>query len=212
MKYCTITPNRGGERETLLAFCASQLNVMGAKDNSYMMNEAPKSTDCDLVPRVKQGIELAKKDGFEWVFIIESDDSYPLDYFERFTPYMDRYDFIGDESSLYYNIQTRRYRVFKHAGRASLFTTAFRVSALHKFTWPPDNTVFLDMKLWQYAKRFRCKFINSGAVGIKGHRSGKNGGKGHQMLLQHEDPNLAFLKSNVPHVNFLFYTDLMKRL
>lgn len=212
MKYCTITPNRGGERETLLSFCANQLIHMGAVNNSYIMNDSPKSTDCDLVPRIKQGIEFAKKDGFEWVFIIESDDSYPIDYFARYLPYMDRYDFIGDQNSLYYNIKTKRYRAFKHPRRASLFTTAFRVSALHRFKWPPDNTLFLDIKLWQYAKNFKCKFIDSGAVGIKGHGFGKHGGKGHTMLLAHEDPNLAFLKSAVSDVNFLFYTDLMKRL
>ncbi len=110
---------------------------------------------------------------------------------------MDRYDFIGDPESLYYNIQTRRYQVFKHPRRASLFTTAFRVSALDKFKWPPDNHVFLDIDIWKYAKNKKCKFIQSGAVGIKGHSLGKTGGKGHTMKLKNEDPDLSFFKSKV---------------
>lgn len=212
MKCCILTPTRG-DRKELFDFCRTQIDRQTVQpDNKYFIAFDATDSQPDITKRVRQGYELAKRDGMDWIFIIEDDDTIQVDHIARYLPYMDRYDFIGDESSLYYNIQTRRYRAFKHPRRASLFTTAFRVSALHKFKWPPDNTLFLDIKLWKYAKNFKCKFINSGAVGIKGHRSGKHGGKGHTMLLQHEDPNLAFLKSNVPHVNFLFYTDLMKRL
>lgn len=211
MSYCTITPNRGGERDSLLFFCAEQLKMM-RNGNSYILNDSPKNNDCDLVPRIREGLKMAKGDGFDWVFIIESDDAYPIDYLDRYIPFMDRYDFIGDQNSLYYNIKTKRWRVFAHPRRASLFTTAFRVSAMDKFKWPPDNTVFLDIKLWQFAKNYRMKFINSGAVGIKGHGEGKHGGKGHTMELKHEDPSGDFLKSKVSSRHFEFYSDLMTRL
>jgi hypothetical protein len=212
MKISTLTPTRG-DRTKIFSFCREQIDRQTVQpDNKYFIAFDATDQQPDITKRVRQGYELAKRDGMDWVVIFEDDDSYKVDHIARYLPFMDRYDFIGDQSSLYYNIKTRRYRAFKHPRRASLFTTAFRVSALHRFKWPPDNTVFLDIKLWNYAKNYKCKFIDSGAVGIKGHGIGKHGGKGHTMLLQHEDLGGAFLKSVTPKVNFDFYTDLMTRL
>lgn len=217
MKYCTITPNRGGERGELMQFCLDQLKRMNGGQhitNAYIMNDRPLSDQCDLVPRIKHAVELAKRDGFEWAFIVESDDSYPDDYFNRFLPYLDNFDFVGDPYSIYYNIRDKRYTRIHHHGRASLFTTGFRISALDKYKWPPDNHVFFDMDLWKYVKKykFRCKFVDSGAVGIKGHGAGKTGGKGHRMKLQVDDPFLHYLKNKVQEHHYDFYTNLMTRL
>lgn len=210
MKYCSVTPNRGGERDTLLKFCAEQIKDMGIS-NAYIINDPPKGPKPDLVPRIKQGIEMAKRDGFDWIFIIESDDSYPSDYVERYLPHMTAYDFIGDPWTTYYRIDTRRYSTEHHHGRASLFTTAFRVSALDKFRWPADDYVFLDIPLWKHAKKYKCKFLKSGAIGIKGHGFGMTGGNGHRSKLKHEDMNLDYLSQNVTARNFQFYKELMKR-
>lgn len=213
MKICSITPNRGGERENLLKFCCEQLRIMGMQ-NSYIMNDPPKSDKCDLVWRIRNGIELAKKDGMEWVFIIESDDYYPSDYINKFLPYMGVADFIGDPYSYYYRIDNQTWQRFHHHGRASLFTTAFRVSALEKFNWPPDDKVFLDIDLWRYAKnaKLKMKFIDSGALGIKGHGFGKSGGKGHRMKLKNEDVMLRFFKSKVDEQHLDFYYKLMHKI
>lgn len=210
MNMCSITPNRGGERENLLMFCCEQLKWMGMA-NTYIMNEPAKSGKCDLVWRVRAGLELAKKDGMDWVFIIESDDAYPTDYISRFAPHMHKYDFIGDQTSLYYRLDTRQYQGITHPGRASLYTTAFRVSALDNFKWPPDDKVFLDIDLWKHTrqKRLKCKFIDSGAVGIKGHGIGMSGGKGHRMKLSKDDKDLKFLRSKVEDHHMEFYHNLM---
>lgn len=204
MNIATITPTR--DRKPLLEFCKKQIAVQNyIPGNCYYMAFDAETEKPDLTKRIREGYGLAKRDGIDWVILCEDDDAYPIDYTKRFLPHMDRYDFIGDQASLYYNIKTRRYQVFNHPRRASLFTTAFRVSALDKFRWPPDDTVFLDIKLWNYAKAFKCKFIDTGAVGIKGHGIGKNGGKGHTMKLRHEDPDMSFFKSKVSEWHYEFY-------
>lgn len=210
MNYCTITPDRG-DRPMFFEFCIQQLNKIngGYPMNSYLMNDKPKSDEIDLVPRFRQAVELAKRDGFEYAFVIESDDAYPSDYFSRYIPHFDNADFIGDKTTYYYNIRTLRWSKFVHPGRASLFTTAFRISALKGFNWPPDNYKFLDMKLWEFAKR--KAFVDSGAVGIK-HSVGLTGGKGHKMRLNHADPKKQWLKSKVEDYQFEFYTKLMLTL
>lgn len=211
MNYCSITPNRGGERDSLLQFCAEQIKDMGIT-TSYIMNDPPKNGKPDLIPRIKAGIELAKRDGYEWVFIIESDDAYPSDYIQRYLPYMNAYDFIGDPWTTYYRLDTRRWSTEHHHGRASLFTTAFRVSALNDFKWPADDYVFLDIPLWKHAKRkYRCRFLKSGAVGIKGHGQGLVGGNGHRSKLKQEDICLNYLRQNVGARHFEFYNKLMKQ-
>lgn len=210
-RYCSITPNRGGERNTLLQFCCEQIKDMGI-NASYIMNDPPKSNKPDLIPRVKSGIELAKRDGFEWVFIIESDDAYPADYAQRYIPFMDSFDFIGDPWTTYYRLDTRRWETEHHHGRASLFTTAFRISALDDFRWPADDYVFLDIPLWKHARKYRRKFVKSGAVGIKGHGQGIVGGKGHRQKLRHEDILLNDFKQMVSPKHLEFYQGLMKGL
>lgn len=212
MTIATLTPTRG-DRPELFKFCRQQIDRQTAQPlNRYFMAFQPVDRQPDLTRRIRQGYELAKKDGIDWIVIIEDDDAYRVDHIERYSRFMDRYDFIGDQNSLYYNIREQRYQVFKHPRRASLYTTAFRVSALDKFHWPADNTVFLDIKLWQFAKNTnkRCKFIDSGSVGIKGHNFGMRGGKGHIMNLRHADPTGDFLKSVTSPQNFEFYSQLMK--
>lgn len=213
MTIATLTPTRG-DRPELFNFCRQQIESQTVQPGTkYFMGAQPTDRQPDLTKRIREAYESAKRFGdIDWIVIMEDDDSYRPDHIERYSRFMDRYDFIGDQSSLYYNIREQRYQVFKHPRRASLYTTAFRVAALDRFRWPPDNTVFLDIKLWQYAKTKRCKFIESGAVGIKGHGIGMRGGKGHIMELRHADPTGDFLRSNVSVKNFEFYSQLVKEL
>ena len=183
----------------------------GYVNNAYLMNERPKSnTTVDIIPRVLQGIEMAKRDGFEWCFIVEDDDSYPENYFSRYLPYFDHYDFIGDEHSYYYNINTLRWTLFTHKHRSSLFTTAFRISALNNFEWPPENSPFLDIKIWEYARHKRRVFVDSGAVGIK-HGTGLCGGNGHKFKLENADPEMKFLKGKLSDYHIEFYQQFRKK-
>lgn len=210
MKIATLTPSR--DRKQLLEFCKLQLDhqTYGEFDRYYMAFE-PETVKPDITRRVRQGWELAKRDGVDWVVIIEDDDMYRSDHIARYVPHMHKYDFIGDQVSLYYRLDTRQYQGITHPGRASLYTTAFRVSALNNFKWPPDDKVFLDIDLWKHArqKRLKCKFIESGAVGIKGHGCGMSGGKGHRMKLSRDDKDLKFLRSKVEDHHMEFYHNLM---
>lgn len=213
MSFCSITPSRGGERKEFFEFCIKQLNVLNAghPTNAYLMNEHPKTSEIDLVPRIREGLQLAKKDGFEWAFILEDDDAMPDNYFSRYSPYFNKVDFIGDNQTYYYNILTLRWSIFKHSGRSSLFTTAFRISALDDFKWPADNSKFLDIDIWKHARNRKKIFVDSGAIGIK-HSQGLCGGKGHKMRLDHADPKMSFLKSKVSPYQFEFYKDLRLKL
>jgi hypothetical protein len=216
--YCTITPTRG-DRPELFKFCIKQLDKMAGDKpllNAYIINEQPKSDFVDLVSRIRQGYEMAKRDGFKYIFIIEDDDYYPENYLTNLYSIAASgdYDFIGYSDTVYYNLRNKTYQIFNHKDRASLFSTGFKVSALDNFTWPNDNHVFLDIKLWEYANRSAKKIKlleNNPCLGIK-HGIGKTGGKGHQMVLQNKDEDLKYLQCMVDSEAFEFYKNIMNKL
>jgi hypothetical protein len=210
MNFAAIVPTR--DRPKCFANCKRQLDRQTLQpDNRYYMAFDPQSSDMDLVKRVRNGVELARKDGMDIVMIVEDDDSYPDDYFERFQPFFKDYEFFGDDSTTYYHLKNKTYRTWYHPNRASLFTTGFKISALNLFEWPADNEKFLDIRLWDYARRRKKKFVDTGAIGIKGHGEGKTGGKGHIMRLTNLDKDLSFLKSKV-NGSFEFYENIIKGL
>lgn len=213
MNYCTITPDRG-DRPMFFEFCVSQLTKVNSKPpmNAYLVNDKPTTQDFDLVPRIRAGVEAARKDGFKYAYCFESDDYYPADYFQRMAT--EDYDFIGYQDTVYYHLKSKTYGTFKHPHRSSLFTTAFKISALDGYVWPPDNYVFLDVHLWKWAneKKKKIKLLkNNPCLGIK-HGVGKTGGKGHRMTFANKDKNLSFLRSRVDDEAFEFYTKLMMTL
>jgi hypothetical protein len=206
--YCTITPTRPGERKPLFEFCVKQLAGL-TNGNNYIMNDPVKSSP-DLVPRIKSGIELAKKDGFSHAFIVEDDDFYVQEHFKNKLDF----DFLGYNDTTYYNLRNQTYETFKHPRRSSLFVTAFKIEALEGFNWPADNVVFLDIALWKFAKEKKRKVkLLSGnpCIGIK-HSIGLCGGKGHRITMRNKDHNLSFLRSRVDDQAFEFYTKLMLTL
>lgn len=212
MTLCTITPTRG-DRPQLLDFCMKRLIQMNVPH--FIIADRPEGTGVDLVGRIQKGIEIAKHHGFDWVFVVEDDDWYPVDYFQKIGE-LSNLDVVGFSSSLYYNLRNRTYEILKHAGRSSLYCTGFRVSALDNFAWKllPPSTKFLDIELWNYARdtRKRVKLIEDPVcVGIKGHGIGKAAGKGHLGVYRNQDDNLHFLKTMVDGESFIFYTDLMEK-
>lgn len=204
MTFCALIPDRS-DRPELTAFCLKQLSRMSiSPDKVYHINYPPRSEQFDLIDRVTEGIFQAQRDGIDWIFIIENDDAYPSDYFERYLPHMDSADFIGDDQTYYYNIITNRWSRFDHPYRSSLFTTAFRISALNNFEWPDNSKPFLDINIWKYARFKRRKFVHSGAIGIK-HGLGLCGGKGHLMKLHNPDPDMKWLKGRLSDYHIEFY-------
>lgn len=208
MKFAIITPDRG-DRPEFTNFCLHQIDSQKLPRSSFThihVNYPPKSDQVDLIDRVKHGVSQAKMLGYDWVLIMENDDAYPADYVSRFLPFMENNDFIGDDRTIYYNLRSRTYSLFDHPHRASLFTTAFRISALNNFEWPTEGPN-LDIMLWKYARHRRRKFIHTGAVGIK-HGIGKCGGIGHTRRLRYNDDDMSFLKERVNSEAYIFYKSL----
>lgn len=208
-KFCVIIPNRPG-REKLFDFCIYQLSQMTLKpDMVYNIDWPAIGDEVDISERVFDGVNRAKRDGFDLCFIIENDDYYPVDYFKRYGDML--HDFFGSQETIYYNLINRTWSRLSHPMRSSLFTTGFRISAIEKLNFQfPKNTPFVDIALWKYAKPFCKKFIpHTGAVGIKGHGLGLSGGKAHSMLLNKPDPYFNWLRSNVSKEAFEFYMTLI---
>jgi hypothetical protein len=206
MKFAALIPDRG-DRPQFYNHCLEQIKRMTLKpDRIFAITYQPHSEEMDLVERVRYGIDLVIQSEINLVFILESDDNYPANYFEQFQPYFEKYDFFGDQNTTYYNLKNKTYNTWHHAGRSSLFTTGFKLSALDGFTWPKDNERFLDIKLWQFARGKKVKFVNTGAVGIK-HAVGKVGGKGHFMRMKNVDVDYKYLQSKT-NGSFEFYKNL----
>lgn len=210
MNFAAIIPDRG-DRKQFFDHCLDQVSRFTLKPTKvYAITYPPDNDEMDLVKRLRVGVQMASDDGIDLVFVIESDDAYPKDYFERFAPFFKDYEFFGDETTTYYNLRNKTHRTWTHSHRSSLFTTGFKISALNLFDWPTDNEKFLDITLWNYARRRKKIFVNAGAVGIK-HGIGKVGGKGHIMRMTHLDKDLKYLKANT-NGSFEFYEQLMKTL
>jgi hypothetical protein len=208
-RFAVIIPDRN-DRPELTNYCLQQIARMTRKPDQIIHVKYNAIDDSmDLCERVHNGVMIAKEMNFDLVFIIENDDYYPADYFERFGDF--NADFFGDDLTFYYNLRNRTFQSFPHQGRASLFTTGFRISALGSFQFKGDQ--FLDLKIWRHAidSSKRLRFVHTGAIGMK-HGMGLCGGKGHKMKLRNHDHNMAWLKGRVDSDSFLFYADLSRKL
>lgn len=208
MSILIITPDRG-DRPQLLEHCKQQVSNFASKHEHLMVNYHAHNGNPDLTDRIKFGVDAANDGGFEWVVIVENDDAYPQDYILRMWPHFDRSDFIGCEFTYYANLRNRTWERSMHPNHSSLFTTAFRVSAMKDFKWKLAHKVFLDLDIWRYARKggFKRTFIDLGAIGIK-HGIGLCGGKGHVQTFKNKDPELTWLKSKVTPESFEFYSKL----
>jgi len=205
--FATLTIDRG-DRPQLFAFCEHQLDKLSpAPKHKIFVTEPPTSNSPDIIKRMKMGITAAKNLGIDILYVVESDDFYPPDFVNQM--WIGTHDFIGSSKTLYYHIGNKTYEQLDHPGRSSLFCTAFRISALDKFEWPAEDTVFLDIDLWKYAvKRGNYKLLDEPiGVGIK-HGIGKTGGSGHRRVFAQNDENNAFLKSKVDREAYAFYMSL----
>ena len=213
MEFAIIVPDRG-DRKVFMDFCKEQISRFTLKPSkTYFIDYEPPNQSMDIITRVKSGIDDATKDGIDLVFIIESDDFYPANYFERFQPHFDKYEFFGQEYSDYYNIKTLTFTRFLHQYRSSLCTTGFKISALNNFDWfkLSFSKPFLDIKLWDYARKRKRIFVDTGCIGIK-HGLGLCGGKGHKMKLKNQDSNMAWLEERTDKEAFEFYKQLNKTI
>src|SRR5690606_6048878 len=152
-QFAVIIPDRN-DRPEFTKHCLMQIQRMTLQPDKIIHVNWPAITnEIDLVERVYHGVLAAKGMGIDLVFIMENDDYYPADYFERFGDM--KADFFGDDLTFYYNLKSRSYSSFPHKYRSSLFTTGFRISKLKDFQWTGNQ--FVDMRLWKWAKDNKVK-------------------------------------------------------
>jgi hypothetical protein len=188
-------------------FCKAQVERMSPVHAIYIDHKA-QTNQMDLVPRIRLGIATAKSMGFDRVAIIEDDDFYPVDYLSHIN--LDDYDAFGWGTTYYYNLRNRTWALNYHQDtHASLFCTAFRISLLDDFRWPPDDHPWLDIALWKHFAGRNAFLAKSDppCIGIK-HGIGKVGGKAHGFEMKNKDPDLAWLKSKVDPQAYEFYSKL----
>jgi len=205
----TLTCNRGTDRPQFMEFCVNQIDRLTPYPEMVIIVQyEPKSNQADLVPRMKKGVQIAKENGIETIYVIESDDYYPHDYFQLLP--IGSYDFVGFNSTFYYNVRRRTWERTYH-DHSSLFCTAFKVAALDDFVWPADDYLWLDIALWKYARQrsnnWKLFDVEPPCIGIK-HGIGRVGGKGHVQNLKNADPDMNWLKGKVDNEAFQFYMNL----
>ena len=175
------------------------------------MNYPPQDSRFDLTERIKAGIDKARADGVKRVFIMESDDFYPSNYFQKMTEaWPSTAKIIGASSTLCYNLRYNSWQKDTHPDRSSLHHTAFDLTALDRFKFPDPDMVFLDRKIWTYVNRqhIPADLISSPLVVSMKHGIGKTGGRGHHTNYQRKDPDRSYLKSIVDSEAYAFYQSL----
>lgn len=212
MSIMLLTADRQ-DRPELLTHCKEQVSRFVSSFAEHQIIDYPAKNDRpDLTERVRVGYEYAKVQGYDWIAIIENDDHYKPEYLTQILRMTDGADFIGSEFTYYYNLRNRTWERTMHPNHSSLFCTAFRVSAMKDFKWNLANKVFLDLDLWEYARRFRRTFVELPAIGIKGHGQGLCGGKGHVQVMKNKDPDLAWLKSKIDEQSYNFYSTIISQV
>ena len=218
MDFCTITPTR--DRPKMLSFCRKQLDAQTVQPkNRYFISYDAKDSQPDLIPRIKAGIELAQRDGIDIVYIIEDDDALSSTYLQVMHTNIDENDFIGFSDTYYYSLKSKTWMHQFHGDRqnggprSSLFCTGFRISALKDFRWPPDHYLWLDIKIWEYARdtNKKVKLLEGNpCLGIKGHGEGSYAGKSHLKVFENIDKDFSFLEKRTEAYQLEFYKNWMK--
>jgi len=215
-KIAVIIPDRG-DRPEFTNHCLMQIDRQTRQpDKVYHVNYPPVDDSVDIVPRVRKGVEMAKRDNCTHAYIFENDDYYPDTYIENMS--FDGSQFIGINITCYYSIITSSYAFIPHSKGSSLFCTAFKVSALDNFTWPDDSVIYLDQELWQYARDNLTISIKEMdrfcmPVGIK-HGIGKCAGSFHGNdfneigAIQIKDDNNKWLRSMIRPESMKLYNKI----
>jgi hypothetical protein len=171
----------------------------------------------DIVPRLRAGCEFLKN-LCDLIVVIENDDFYSRNYFERMATLWERHgrpDLIGFSQTIYYHLLPRAYMILNHPGRASLFSTCIAARAVDKIGWPREDEKFVDLKLWRQLKGVAAEPANVDCIGIK-HGLGKTVSMGQKAERYTEgksvlDSDLEWLKMKTMSA-FGFYKGLSEKL
>lgn len=180
MRIGVLIPTRG-DRPELLGFATKQIEGQSRKpDEVIIIDEPPKNEKPDITYRYRIGCERLKNK-VDAILFWEDDDYYRHDYIERMErAFVERpsADIIGANSTVYYNIVTRKWAEFRHPGRASMFSTGIRTRSLDKLKWCEDSYSYTDLHLWKSLSGVAFDSPGRIAIGIK-HGIGLTGGGGH---------------------------------
>lgn len=115
------------------------------------------------------------------LILIEDDDYYDPQYLDVCNARLDRFDLVGERVARYYNIASKRWKLFAENRHSSLCATAMKGKALQHFkNMLLEHATLIDMKLWQTFVGPKYLFDQSYVVGIKGMEGRKGIGIGHQ--------------------------------
>lgn len=118
------------------------------------------------------------------VFVIEDDDWYAATYLETMLFFLQKFPFVGQANSRYYNVAERSHRQWLNYQHASLCETAFHANQLDVFERGVNSgDLFMDCSLWRIVKTEKIPhllFDHLGLVcGIKGLPGRQGIGAGH---------------------------------
>ncbi len=185
---------------------------------TYFVDEPRKDDRVDLVTRMRRGGE-ALKNSCDLIVIVENDDFYSRNYFERMAVLWERYDrppLIGFSETIYYHLITRKFVTIKHPHRASLFTTCIAAASVDSIVWPAENEVFVDLRLWEQFNGVAIPPAVIEAIGIK-HGQGRIVSQGQKKDFHRygkegiADENMDWLRARTGS-QFDFYFRMSERL
>lgn len=183
-----------GNRPRLLAQCKKYIIRQTIAPHSVWIENSPQTIfPCDLTWRFRQGIKQLLSTGVDLIVCMEDDDWYPYNYLESFVNALHAVgnpvtepEILGFEQSLYYHIIRQEFRRLIHPGRSSLMCTGLTTAAAARIVYPPDDHLFLDLKLWeQFERKLFVTFDSKIPVGIK-HGFGQCGGAGHHKTFRYD--------------------------
>jgi len=150
----------------------------------------------DIAKRLRIGCQEA---GDDFVYIIENDDYYPLDYIEKLEAVraMTRADWIGDTKPYYYHIRSRTWQHYPKMGVSGLWNMGFHTRIMKEIKWLNDGHISMDSWISKKAIRspniIAIEYTDHGGLGIKGHGIGMTGSIAHKKPFTNADPTLKWL-------------------
>ncbi len=209
-----VIPTRG-DRKDFLDNCFKMLDKQSLLiDKIYLANDPPLSDEKDITLRYRKGFENLFSQGCEVVFLIEDDDFYHKDYIKiMFSKWLElnKPEILGVDSTTYYHLKKREFRIMNHKNRSSAFSTLVTKQVLN-INWPEDSYPFLDLELWKQLKGVTFDPGKKICLGIK-HNIGLSGGSAHNESFKYDikDPDLDYLKTVVGK-DFDFYKKMINDL
>lgn len=199
IKAAVICPHQDKKRRRFLQRFKYYIERQTRQPDELIIVDDQTGMQQDLTKRIKIGIDRAFEAGCNIALVMEDDDWYHPDYIKHTINNWIEFgkpDLVGQGYTDYYHIGVQKYTRLNHPGRASLMSTLINLESIYDFKFPPDDHVFLDVKLWKQLKGKTFIPAKPIAVGIK-HGIGNTGGKGHDRnwSMYQKDSDFSVLKA-----------------